>query len=169
MVIRTKWYGIAAAVLLAGALAWYWYAGQTPEAKMRRVIAELADCASKSPGDGAASGVLKTHRVPELFTDPSRIDVYQGMFGGEISHAQMQSHFARYRGSFEQVRVTAEVVSVRVTGPDTGVMELTGSLRGVLKSGGHVSEDRELYCEFRCDDKGGWRISHLQVREILER
>jgi len=169
MVIQKKWYGIAAGLIVAGAIAWYWYAGQTPEAKMRKVIAELADCASKSPGDGTTSGVLKLHAAMELFTDPSQIDVYRGMFGGEISAAEMQSHLARYRSSFEHVKATAEVVSVRTDGPDSGKMELTGSVHGVLKSGGRVSEDRELYCEFKRDEKGKWRISRLQVREILER
>jgi len=168
-VIRKKWYGIAAGFLLAGVFAWYWYAGQTPEAKMRKVIAELADCASKSPGDGAASGVLKMHRALDLFTAPCRVDVYRGMFGGEMSPAELQSHLARYRGAFERVTVTAEVLSVRADGPDAGRMELTGSLRGVLKTGGRVSEDRELRCEFRCNDKGQWQIAHLQVHEILER
>lgn len=169
MVIRKKWYGIAAVLLLTGGLAWHWYAGQTPEMKMRKVIAELADCASKSPGDGTTSGVVKLHRAQELFTDPCRIDVYRGMFGGEISQAELQSRLARYRSSFAHVRATAEVESLRTDGPDAGKMELTGSVHGVLKGGGRVAEDRALYCEFRRDDKGKWRISRLQVREILER
>ena len=169
MVKQKKFWVVLLCFAAAGAGVWYYCASQTPEAKMRRAIEILADCASKSPGDGTTSGVVKLHGAMELFTDPSRLEIYPGMISGDISVGELQSHLARYRSSFDHVTVTAEVVSVRATAEDRGEMEFTGTLRGVLKSGQRVSEDRELYCEFRRDEKGKWRIARMQVRDILER
>lgn len=161
-------WGIVAAVLLGA--GWYFYSRTTPEAQMRKVIMELAACGSKQPGDGGAATVLKVHRGPELFTDPARIEVRGTMFGGEVSHAQIQSHLARYRSMMEYSRISVEVDQVVLTGKNTGEMAFTGSLEARTKHGrGRISEVRELHCAFEKGEDGKWRIRRLTAQDILEK
>jgi hypothetical protein len=159
----------AVIVLLTGGVVWYFYSRNTPEAQLRKVVAELASCASKMPGDGGASAVLKVHSGAELFTDPARIEVAGTMFGGDISQAQIQSHLARYRSMMESAHVTVEVEEVLITGEKTGELSFTGTLRGRTKHGTEISEVRELRCEFALNEDGKWKIRRLTAQNILEK
>ena len=166
---KIRW--IIGVVVLAGALwaGWSWYLRNTPEAQMRKVIAELAACASKMPGDGGAAAVLKVHGVMELFTDPARIEVAGTMFGGDVTQAQVQSHLARYRSMMESAHVSLEFEQVTVTGDGSGEVLFTGTLRGRSKRGTEISEVRDVHCKLVKNEKGKWQISHFSARDILEK
>ncbi len=167
MVKAKVWLVISLAALAAGGIVWY-CRESTPEAKMRQVISELAEYASKASGEGGAANLVKIHNAAELFTDPVRLEIF-GTTPGVISAGELPGLLARYRSYFRQATVTAEVDEVRLVAPERGEAEFTGTLRGVLKSGDSISEVREVHGEFQLDDRGKWRISRLKFREILTR
>ena len=136
---------------------------------MRKVIAELASCAGKMPGEGGAASVLKVHSGMELFTDPATIEVAGTTFRGEISQAQIQSHLARYRSMMESAHVSLEMESVTVTGEGAGEVIFTGTLRGRTKNGTHISEVREVQCDLVKNADGKWQIRRFQARDILQK
>lgn len=166
---KIRW--VFGGIVLACALwaGWYCYSRTTPEAQMRKVIAELAASASKMPGEGGAASVLKVHRGMELFTDPATINVVGTMFRGEISQVQIQSHLARYRSMMESAHISLEIEEITVTGDGSGEVIFTGTLRGRSKSGTHISEVREVQCELVKNADGKWQICRFHARDILEK
>lgn len=166
---KIRWVILAAVLIGAGWIGWVLYSRTTPEAQMRKVIAELAASGSKMPGEGGASSVLKVHSGTELFTEPARIAVRGTMFGGDISHAQIQSHLARYRSMMEYSHISADVEQVIVTGERTGEMIFTGTLNGRTKHGTQISEVRELRCIFEKDGENKWRIREITAQDVLEK
>ncbi len=159
------------ALLLGGAAGvWFWCFRDTPENKIRQVMLTLAECVTKQPGEGAASGLLKIRQGTDLFLEPCRIEIDGTMFHGEeLSQAVIQSHLARFRKIFTSVRAGVEHTEVRLTGEYTARMEFTGTLHGTFQTGKTISEVRNLVAEFRICEDNLWRIERLHVQNVLER
>ena len=55
-----------------------------------------------------------------------------------------------------------------MTPPDGAQVYFTGLLDGVARNGEQVGEVRDLFCKLKKVD-GKWRISEMNIREVLEK
>lgn len=148
---------------------WYWQYN-TPEAQIRRLMAELCSIASKPAGENAALGVLKINRTDKIFAPSCRIDVQHQYVDGSLNPSEITSMLARYRPLFAEVQINMRDMEIMI-GPesDQASVYFTGILRGTpKKGGGRVEEVRDLFCRLKKIDDH-WRISEIAIREVLEK
>ena len=155
-----------AAVLLGSWLLWN---RETPEAKVKAVIREMAACVNKPAGMKTSTELLKMRAFSGLFTDPCRLELSHTIVNGDYSPTQMGANLARFFSMLNQARGEVEDLVVEIHSPDQAEAEFTGILRGEDRSGRSVEERRELRTRLVCGEDGVWRVSSVVVRGVLER
>ena len=156
----------AAAVLLGSWLLW---SRETPEAKVKAVIREMAGCVNKPAGMKTSTELLKMRVFSGLFTDPCRLELSHTFVNGEYSPTRMGANLARFFSMLNRANCKVEDLIVEIQSPDRAKAEFTGILRGEDRAGRSFEERRELRTWLVCDDDGVWRVSSVVVRGVLER
>ncbi|HJH05286.1 hypothetical protein [Victivallis vadensis] len=170
MTLRLQWWHIAVPVLILvlGGLSFWYLNRNTDEAEIRLTLKQLCSVGSKAEGESAAAGAIKLQRSNELFTDPCRLDFRHSMFQGDFSVSEIAANIARFRMLFQTVQIEIRDLHITVTPPDGAQVYFTGLLDGVARNGEQVGEVRDLFCKLKKVD-GKWRISEMNIREVLEK
>ena len=171
MVITGKslmWLVIAAvaAVLLGSWLLWN---RETPEAKVKAAIREMASCVTKPAGMKTSAELLKVHTFTGLFAPHCRLALHHAMATGEFTPEELGSNLVRFFNMVNRARGAVEEIEVTLHGPDRAAAEFTGILEGEDRSGATFEERRELRTELVLDEEGHWRIASVVIRDLLER
>lgn len=170
MTLRLQWRHIAVPVLILvlGGLSFWYLNRNTDEAEIRLTLKQLCSVGSKTEGESAAAAAIKLQRSNELFTDPCRLDFRHSMFQGDFSVSEIAANIARFRMLFQTVKIEIRDLHITVTPPDKAHVYFTGLLDGIARNGEQAGEVRDLFCELKKTD-GQWRISEMNIREVLEK
>ena len=162
------WLVIAAvaAVVLGSWLVWN---HETPEAKVKAAIRDMAACVTKPAGMKTSAELLKVHAFTGLFAPHCRLELHHAMATGEFAPEELGSNLVRFFNMVERARGAVEDVEVTLQGPDRAAAEFTGILEGEDRSGNTFEERRELRTELVLDEEGHWRIASVVIRDLLER
>ena len=157
MTLRLQWWHIAVPVLILvlGGLSFWYLNRNTDEAEIRLTLKQLCSVGSKAESESAAA-------------DPCRLDFRHSMFQGDFSVSEIAANIARFRMLFQTVQIEIRDLHITVTPPDGAQVYFTGLLDGVARNGEQVGEVRDLFCKLKKVD-GKWRISEMNIREVLEK
>lgn len=170
MVIRYKYIGIAAIILIFGAIAFWWfYEGETEEDQIRHLIAEIVENVNRRHDEGTSGNLLRSNRLPKYFTDPCEISIGISEVGGVYSEAQITNNAMRVRTMFKTIDSKINDLHI-IYQPESehAVVEFSAIFDGVLNNSESVHGVRDLRCDLVKQD-GQWRISTINIRQVLEK
>lgn len=168
--VRYIKYLIVVIVLLGSGIGVYNYFFKklSPEAQIKKQLAEFIHNASKSTGDKLTTSLIKSKSLEKLFAPRCSFDVGAASFSGTYTPEQISSDSMRYRAMFKFVKFSVSDVEIRLTSPTAATADFTGELNGITKSGESVRNYRELTCQVQLIE-GKWLISAVSVREIIKK
>ncbi len=171
MVITGKtltWLAVAAVAAVALG-SWLVWSRETPEAKVKAAIRDMASCVTKPAGMKTSAELLKVHAFTGLFAPRCRLELHHAMATGEFTPEELGANLVRFFNMVDHARGAVEDVEVTLQGPDRATAEFTGILSGKDRSGAVFAERRELRTELVRDEEGHWHITSAVIRELLER
>ena len=120
MVITGKsltWLAVAAvaAVALGSWLVWN---RETPEAKVKAAIRDMASSVTKPAGMKTSAELLKVHAFTGLFAPRCRLELHHAMATGEFTPEELGSNLVRFFNMVNRARGAVEEIEVTLHGPD---------------------------------------------------
>ena len=170
MVVRYKYIGITAVILILGAMVFWWfYEGETEDDKIRRLLTEVVENVNRRHDEGTSGNLLRSNRLPKYFTDPCDVSIGVSEVGGVYSEAQITNNSMRARAMFKTI--SAQISDIHIIHrPDSerAIAEFSATLDGVFNNDETVHGVRDLRCELEKQD-GQWKISTINIRQVLEK
>ena len=152
----------------AGAAAWFWFGRESEEHRIKLQLQELCSRAARNADRSAASALLQGQSVARLFAPECVLEIRTGMFSGRYTPEEIGANVMRVNAMLLHSELSVSGVTVRLIDENNAEAEFTGRFRGTMKNDAQIDEIRELICNFRKID-GEWKISAIQVRDVLEK
>ncbi len=156
--------------IMIGCGFYYWLRPPEAVVQVRKTLEKLCEDASKPKSGSAASLVLKSQRLPDLFVDPCQLDLLgiRGELTGKFSPQELASLVVRLHGAFDTYQIKASDVQITIDSPTRATIEFAGSFHGRTKQGETIEELRDLTAHLeRVDDQ--WRFAQFSIRKVIEK
>ncbi len=161
-----KYLATAALLLLAAGLAvWFFYDSDSDETKIRRTVDQLAQALSKTPGESAATALLKVQTIVNSFEAP--VDVAMGEYAlGTYDAERLAASAGQYRTYIARATVSADDFEITRTAPDRAHGFFSGKFSGESKNGLTHTEVQDIEVTLVKID-GRWKIKNIRFRKVL--
>ncbi len=162
--VKTAIIAVIAAVLAALLIVHYW---PGDERAVRKVLAELAETASKSSLERPVQSLLRAKRIADHFADPCHLTIETSGYDDAFSRNQIQDRIVMVRTSFTALTVSLNDISIRFPEKHTANVLLTLRLTG-LHGDESYADVQEVEAALHKTD-GRWLLTAVRLVAVLER
>ncbi|MFA7230752.1 MAG: hypothetical protein WC071_05735, partial [Victivallaceae bacterium] len=127
-------------------LVWNTYFNKSDKDLINEQLTSLRTLASKYPGEGTSSSIIKSKSLENLFAPSCKLDLRSDMFSGDYTQEEISANAVRYRSLFNHAVINLHDIEIELISATEAKAEFTGSFDGITKSGNRVNEYRDLTC-----------------------
>jgi len=166
-VVKAKHIIIAGGVLTAGIIAFFIFF-QSEEAKVKKQFEFIAGKIEKTPGENHIIAAAKANRIREVITDPCKIHAPAYSFSRDTSSGELSTFVFSRRSQYSEISLKFYDLVIDFPEEDTAQVNLTGSMKGKMKTGEFIEDLHELKCKLqKIEDI--WRLKEIEVVEVLRK
>jgi ketosteroid isomerase-like protein len=156
--------GVAIVLAIAAYGAWRWW--DSPERKIRRTLAQLADVLTHDRPAAGLAAVTAAAAVRSYVTEDVVVDA-GGRWPSLNGRDAVVAAAARLRTAAPALEVEFSDVRIELGGNDTAAVRCTATAHAVNSAGERTTDAREILLRMR-QREGRWLIERAQAVQVME-